>query len=167
MLDLDSSYTQNILAQIKEFDFQLAFLALLTGHGLKHLSRWEKPLDERILKLLQELDLLTRPIHRTVKTGKIITETIFSTTPGYIDIYESRFNGNPVDKSPSIQRLEGFLFGFPPCCVSQFIKHPYAANNLDQNDQKILFHWACKNCKITQLLLPAYKNIYNLLQNSC
>ena len=133
--------------------------------GIKPLSRWEKPLQDRDIALLGELELLTSRIPRTVKNGNTITETIFSRTGGYIQLYESHFAGTLVNKSPATQRIEGFLFGFPPCCVDQYIKQPYRKNNLPPTDQEILFHWACNNCQITPLLLPAYRSAHNQVNN--
>ncbi len=151
---------------LKEIDFELVYLALLTKEGLKPLSRWEKPLDDNGLQLLQRMGLLTKQIRRTVKTGKEVIETIFSRLHGYIQLYEQSFADKPIDKTAQTQQLEGLLFGYPPCCVDAYIRRPYAPNNLSAEDQKILFHWACKNCKITPLLLPAYKGVYKLFSNS-
>jgi hypothetical protein len=164
-LDFDSQEIKQHVKALKEIDFELAYLALLTCEGLKPLSRWEKPLDDRGIELLHQIGLLTKQIRRTVKTGKVIFETIFSTSAGYIQLYEKRFAGTPIDKSAQTQRFEGFLFGFPPCCVDEYTKHPYAKNDLNPEEQKILFHWACKDCKITPMLLPAYKSAYNLLNS--
>jgi hypothetical protein len=60
-------------------------------------------------------------------------------------------------------RFEGYLLGFPPCCVDEYIRRPYAKNGLADEKQKLLFHWTCRNCKITKFLLPAYEKVYNLL----
>lgn len=152
------------LKALKQIDFELAYLALLTHEGIKPLSRWEKPLDEAGRDLLHEMNLLTRQIRRTVKTGKEVVETIFSRAPGYIELYEQRFANTPIDKSADTQRFEGFLFGYPACCVDAYIHRPYAPNGLPEQDQKILFHWACKDCKITPLLLPGYKKIHSRLK---
>jgi hypothetical protein len=162
-LDLDSQEVKQCVRKLKENDFELAYLSLLTREGLKPLSRWEKPLDDPILELLQQIGLLTKQIQRTVKTGKLVSETIFSISPGYIQLYEKRFAGKPIDKSAQTVRFEGFLFGFPPCCVDEYIRHPYAKNVLAHQDQKILFHWACKNCEVTPFILPVYQNTYNLV----
>lgn len=164
-MDFESSEVKRCVRTLKQIELELAYLALLTCEGLKPLSRWEKPLDEGGLKLLHQLGLLTKQINRTVKIGKIVTETIFSKTPAYIRLYEQRFSNTPIDKSPQTQRFEGFLFGYPACCVDQYIERPYTPNNLPPEDQKILFHWACKDCKITPVLLPAYENVYNFLNN--
>ena len=80
-------------------------------------------------------------------------------------IYEERFGNKPIDKSAATVRFEGFLFGFPPCCVDKYIKKPYDKNTIAEQEQKILFHWACKNCKISPILLPVYENIYKSLKN--
>jgi len=152
------------LRALKEIDFELAYLAALTREGLKPLSRWEKSLTDDNLELLQRTGLLTRQVRRTVKTGGEVVETIFSRTPAYIQLYEQAFGNTPIDKSPQTQRFEGFLFGYPPCCVNQYIRKPYAPNNLTQQQQKILFHWACRDCKVTPELLEAYKNARDLLE---
>lgn len=151
------------LCALKEIDFELAYLAVLTREGLKPLSRWEKNLAEGDLELLRRISLLTRQIRRTVKTGKEVVETIFSRMPAYILLYERTFGNTPIDKSARTQRFEGFLFGYPPCCINHYIRKPYAPNNLTEQQQKILFHWACRDCKVTPALLPAYKNIYDSL----
>jgi hypothetical protein len=153
------------LQALKKIDFELAYLALLTYEGLKPLSRWEKPLDENSTELLCRMDMVTKQIRRKVKTGDEVIETIFSRSQANIDSYENRFANTPVDKSAETQRIEGFLFGYPPCCVEQYIIKPYAPNNLTDQKQKILFHWACSNCSVTPLLLDAYEKLYNRLAN--
>lgn len=163
ILDFDSQEFNQCVKELKEIDFELAYLALLTREGIKPLSRWEKPLDDSGLGLLNRLGLLTKQIRRTVKTGKEITETIFSASAGYIRLYEKRFGDRPIDKSAATVRFEGFLFGYPPCCVDEYIRHPYAKNALAPEQQKILFHWGCKDCQITSILLPAYQKIHDYL----
>jgi hypothetical protein len=168
----------SILLTLKEIDFELAYLASLTYEGLKPLSRWEKPLDQNGIELLRGIDMVTKQIRRKVKTGlpprlssrdetagNEVIETIFSRSPAYIGLYEQHFVNTPVDKSAKTQRIEGFLFGYPPCCVEQYIKKPYAPNNLTKRQQKILFHWACNNCAVTPLLLQAYEKVYNMLDS--
>ena len=162
-MDFDSPQVKRSVLALRHLDFELAYLALLTREGLKPLSRWEKPLADDTLELLRELGLLSRRIIRTVKTGREVTETVFSVSPGYLELYEKRFGGRPIEKSAAAVRLEGFLFGFPPCCVDRFIRRPYAKNGLDPERQKILFHWACNGCKITPLLWPAYNAIHDYL----
>ncbi len=163
-MDFDSQEFKTTVRELKAIDSELAYLAVLTCEGVKPLSRWEKPLDSRELGLLQRLGLLTKQIRRTVKTGRVVTETIFSVSPAYIQLYERRFDDTPIDKSPPTQRFEGFLFGFPPCCVDAYIRHPYMKNNLPPEQQKILFHWACGDCKITSVLLPEYMRIHEYVE---
>ena len=152
------------LQALKEIDFELAYLAALTRDGLKPLSRWEKPLSEEGLDALQQIGLQTRLIRRTVQTGKHITEAIFGTFPEHLRMYATRFMGRPVDKSAATVRIEGFLFGYPPCCIEQYVEQPYAPGDLPEQAQKLLFHWACKNCAITPLLLPAYQQLHRLIE---
>lgn len=163
--DIKISGIENSITALKQVDFELAYLALLTREGLKPLSRWEKPLEDREFQLLEETDLLTKRITRIVKTGREAHENIFSSSPAYLELYTKRFENKPIDKSPETQRFEGFLFGYPPCCIEQYILKPYAKNNLDKQDQIILFHWACNNCKITPFLLDSYKKVFDLLEN--
>ena len=163
-MDFDSREIKTTVRRLKAIDTELAYLALLTCEGVKPLSRWEKPLDSQGLALLQRLGLLTKQIRRTVKTGRVVTETIFSVSPAYIRLYEERFDDTPIDKSPQTQRFEGFLFGFPPCCVDEYIRHPYKKNNLTPEQQKILFHWACRECEITPLLLSDYVRIHGYVE---
>jgi hypothetical protein len=162
-VELDTAAIQHIRA-LKETDFELAYLALLTRAGLKPLSRWEKPLSEQDLDALQQMGLHTRLVRRTVQTGKGVVEAIFSPSPTCLQIYLDRFAGRPVDKSPETVRVEGFLFGYPPCCVEQYVQQPYAPNDLPEAKQKILFHWACKGCRVTPLLLPAYAKTHRLVE---
>jgi hypothetical protein len=165
LLNPQSQRIEQYIKSLKEIDFELAYLALLTAEGLKPLSRWEKPLDEQGLELLRQIGLITKQVRRTVKTGKDVVETIFSCLPGYIQLYERYFANTPIDKSAQTQRIEGFLFGYPACCVDAYISQPYAPNNLPNEEQKILFYWACKGCEITPLLLPFYRGIHKLLNN--
>jgi len=163
--DLKISGITESLAILKEIDFELAYLAFLTHEGLKPLSRWEKPLEDKELQLLEKMNLLTKRITRIVNAGREVQENIFSRSQAYIDLYAKRFENTQIDKSPETQRFEGFLFGYPPCCVERYILKPYAANNLNEKDQKILFHWACRNCSITPFILDSYRKILDLLEN--
>jgi len=164
-LDFSSGEIEESVRALKKIDFELAYLALLTHEGLKPLSRWEKELDEGGLGLLRRMGLLARQVPRTVKTGKAIVETVFSKTLGCVQLYEQYFAGTAIDKSARTQRFEGFLFGYPPCCVSQFISQPYTPNGLNAQEQEILFHWACKDCEITPLLIRSYASLHTLISN--
>lgn len=150
------------IRHLKAIDFELAYLALLTREGVKPISRWEKPLDEPALEAFQQLGLLTRPVRRRVRTGQAFIETIFGRTPAYLEIYARHFENLPVDKSAETVRIEGFLFGYPPCCVAQYIKHPYAPNEFPAEKREILFHWTCEGCILTPLLTPLYERLHQL-----
>lgn len=161
-LELDPEARDSI-GVLKAIDLELAYLALLTREGLKPVSRWQRPLDEPALEALKRLGLQTRQLRRTVRSGKPFAETVFGRACGYLDIYAHYFDLRPVDKSAETLRLEGFLFGYPPCCVAQYVKHHYAPNDFPTHKHETLFHWACKGCQITPLLAPAYEEVYRLV----
>lgn len=154
---------QTALQHLKTVDLELAYLAILTREGLKPLSRWEKPLTGTELDVLNHLGLQTRSIRRRIRTGNGFIETIFAKTAPYLEIYAEYFDGLPVDKSAETVRIEGFLFGYPPCCVAQYIRHPYAPNEFPTHKREILFHWSCKGCIITPLLMPRYEKLYQYI----
>ena len=160
---LDPAMVQAV-RHLKAVDFELAYLALLTREGLKPLSRWEKPLDGPGLEALGQLGLQSRQVPRIVRNSKAFTETIFSATPAYLDVYVSHFENLPVDRSAETVRIEGFLFGYPPCCVAQHIRQAYAPNEFPTHKHEILFHWTCKGCIVTPLLTPAYERLHRLTQ---
>jgi hypothetical protein len=147
---------------LKRIDFELAYLALLTREGLKPLSRWEKPLDEAALTALRNMDLHVERIGRRLRSGKAFEETIFGRAAAHLVIYAEHFRNRPVDKSAETVRVEGFLFGYPPCCIAQYIKQPYAPHEFPMQQQEILFHWSCKGCVITPSLMPHYERIHRL-----
>lgn len=154
------------LGTLRSIDFELAYLALLTREGVKPVSRWEKPLDASGLEALEQIGLRTRQVHRTVRTGKAFRETVFGRAPAYLEVYARHFEGRPVDKSAETVRIEGFLFGYPPCCVAQYIKRAYAPNEFPTHKREILFHWTCQGCIITPLLTPLYERIHQLVRES-
>ena len=80
---IDITEIKEPLAALKQIDFELAYLALLTLDGIKPLSRWEKFLEDNELQLLKEIKLLSKRITRTVKTGREVQENIFSCYPAY------------------------------------------------------------------------------------
>ncbi|MBN1360183.1 MAG: hypothetical protein JW993_06305 [Sedimentisphaerales bacterium] len=161
-MELDSATGERIRV-LKAIDFDFAFLALLTHRGLKPMSRWGKPLAGAGLEALRQLGLQTRKIRRTVRMDKSFNETVFACAPGYLDIYAAHFDHRPVDSSAETVRIEGFLFGYPPCCVAQYVKHHYAPDEFPIHKEQPLFHWVCQGCQITSLLVPAYKEIYRLV----
>jgi len=145
---------------LKKLGFDLAYLSLLTRAGLKPLSRWEKDFDAATEQVLHDLGLKTRTVQRSVRSGKRLRELIFSKSSECLDLYASRFDATLIDRSPTNMRIEGLLFGYPSCCVESYVAKGYVKNSLRRSDQRILFHWACRNCPITPLLLPHYRRIY-------
>lgn len=152
------------LRRLKAVDFELAYLALLAREGLKPMSRWERPPTGHERDLLARMGLVTSEARRTVKTGRQVVETLFALSPGYLGAYERRFADRPIDKSPETIRLEGFLFGYPPCCVERYLEQPYAPNDQPDEVRTLLFHWPCRDCRITPLLLPAYQAIFTTVE---
>ncbi len=160
--DLEPIVRDSIRA-LKAVDFELACLALLTHQGLKPISRWPEPLERHALQALERLDLQVRRVRRTVRAGRPFDETIFGRSMGYLDVYAAHFADRPVDQSAETLRIEGFLFGYPPCCVAQYIKHHYAPDEFPTEEHETLFHRSCKGCQITPLLLPAYEHVRRLV----
>ena len=150
--------------QIKVKDFEFYYLAELTRKKIKPLSRFEKNVNKKSLQWLKKQGFFVDIIPRKTLSGTQIAETIFSTSSRYIDFYRCRFNNTLLRKDRNEKRLEGFLFGYPSCCVHQFIERPYIANHLSESDQSLLFHWACPDCCITRELIPYYKPIYDSIE---
>lgn len=141
-------------------EFDLAYLALLAQNGIKPLSRWEGIVPHGIEEVMDEMGLEQAYVRRRLQNGKSTTEFIFSKSEALLDLYLQRFEGTLIDKSTETKRLEGFLFGFPPCCVESFTHFGYRPNGLAPEDQKLLFHWACPHCRVTPLLLPSYRRLH-------
>jgi hypothetical protein len=141
--------------------FELAYLALLTRYGIKRLSRWEHRLSERDTSILGDLGLNVSQVERRTLFGRKTAETVFSMMGGLTRFYLSRFNGHRLASGRDDVRLQGFLFGYPSCCVEEFIRHPYSENDLRPEEQRILFHWACPGCKVTPSLLKEYRLIHS------
>ena len=142
-------------------NFEFYYLAELTRRKIKPLSRWENELPEDTCRWLKDHGFSVEKIPRKTLSGKDVVETIFSTSTNYIDFYQRRFSHTLIDKSAENQRLEGFLFGYPSCCVEQFIHHSYSANHLKREEQSLLFHWACTDCRSTKDLIPYYQKVFN------
>lgn len=145
---------------LTRLEFDLAYLALLTQNGIKPLSRWEGVVPHGIEEVMDKMGLEPAYVRRRLQNGKSTTEFIFSKSEAQLELYLQRFDGTLIDKSSETQRLEGFLFGFPPCCVESFAHFGYLPNGLAPEDQKLLFHWACPHCRVTPLLLPSYRRLH-------
>lgn len=164
LLDVRQRWDERIEAGIrilKAVDFDLAYLALLTLEGIKPLSRWEKAAADPVVEALQTMDLRVEHIRRKVRSGKVFDETIFGRSAVHAAIYAEHFRDRPVDKSAETVRVEGFLFGYPPCCIAQYIRQPYAPHEFPMQQQSILFHWSCRGCVITPSLIGHYERIHH------
>jgi hypothetical protein len=150
------------MSSLKHFEFELAYLSLLTREGLKPLSRWEKPFEVATKDVLHDLGLRTRVVERSVQSGKRVRELLFSSSAQCLAAYAGRFDHAAIQPSPASMRLEGALFGYPSCCVESFIACGYASNNLRRADQRLLFHWGCPRCAVTPSLLPRYRRLLRL-----
>ena len=150
-------WTQNL----SRFDLQLAYLVMLTHQGLKPLSRWEGCLNDEAQDTIRSSGLVLDTVTRRTLMGRKCTETIFALDKSHTDLYQRRFHDTVFKHTPDRVRLEGQLFGYPPCCVDTFIRNPYVQNRLCPEDQEILFHWACRDCLITPELLREYRLVHN------
>ena len=139
---------------------ELRYLAQLTAAGLKPLSRWEGPADSKIHAALDRCGLRWRTIHRTTRSGRPVAELVFSTEPRCLDLYSARFEGRSLDRTLNDRRFEGWLFGYPSCCIESYLAHGYRPNALEREDQRLLFHWACPRCQVTPILLPHYRRLH-------
>ncbi len=140
--------------------FELAYLVLLTRSKLKPLSRWEAALTPSETDLLNGYGLEVAPVIRSTLFGRRLPRVVFSKSDRRIDEYKKRFDGKRLNDMPVVVREEGWFFGYPSCCVEQFIRKPYVVNNIPRADQRILFHWACPDCMSTRSLLREYTVIY-------
>ena len=145
---------------LKKLGFDIGYLALLTKEQVKPLSRWESTFSRRQVKALQQLGLKTDTITRKLANGGAITELIFSKSSRYLDFYTRRFHQTPLKKDQQTVMTEGFLFGYPNCCVKNFAQNGYAENEFVGRGQEILFHWACPGCRVTPSLLPYYRDTH-------
>jgi hypothetical protein len=143
--------------QIPREDFELFYLTELTRRKVKPLSRWEKPLDLSVIEWIKNQGLMVESIPRYTLLGRKIYETVFSASSRYVDYYRKAFSGKQLNQSIHTQKLEGFLFGYPSCCVNAFLQKPYQKNGLRIPEQCLIFHWACPNCRVTRSLLADYR----------
>ncbi|HNV00565.1 MAG TPA: hypothetical protein PKK20_11550 [Verrucomicrobiota bacterium] len=148
-----------IMSQL-DFNGELRYLAQLTAAGLKPLSRWEGPAGSHIHAALERCGLCWRTIHRTTRSGHPVAELVFSTESRCLDLYSARFEGRSLDRTLNDRRFEGWLFGYPSCCIESYLAHGYRPNALEREDQRLLFHWACPRCQVTPILLPDYRRLH-------
>jgi len=146
---------------LKKLGFELSYLALLTKEDVKPLSRWEGGITHKKIKTLQNLGLRTKVIERKLLNGGTTSELILSKSTNYLNFYTNHFDKTPIRKDYETTVTEGFLFGYPGCCVKNFTENGYTKNDYNRSVQEILFHWVCPGCEITPSLLPYYEKIYN------
>ncbi|MDZ7374579.1 MAG: hypothetical protein ONB23_11505 [candidate division KSB1 bacterium] len=141
-------------------EVEFVYLSVLTRRGLKPLSRWESAFGQPEQAWLEEMGLRWRQVERPLLAGGRKRELVFALAPERLEEYARAFAGRPSVHTPGSVRLEGRLFGYPDCCVEQYIRYGYAPNGLAPEDQRLLFHWACPGCKVTPTLLPHYRACY-------
>lgn len=146
--------------RLTQLDPQLAYLVQLTRYGLKPLSRWEGKLKEGERDAIGSAGLSVDTIERRTRIGRKIPQTVFSRSSRATEFYRRRFHGTRLQNTPREIRQEGWFFGYPSCCVDEFIRRPYAPNQLSRQEQEILFHWACPDCVVTPGLLREYRRIH-------
>jgi hypothetical protein len=144
-----------------QLPFELLYLALLTQDGVKPLSRWEGCFGNEEIDMLRTMGLRIRIVTRRTLLKTENKELIFSKKNRLLGKYRKIFDGKSLSIPPSLVRLEGAFFGYPECCVEEFIKNPYATNTVTPTDQRILFHQACRDCEKTPLFLPSYRSAHN------
>lgn len=148
-------------SRIREFEFR--YLTELTVRGVKPMSRWEGPLSDRSRKMLRCRGLSVETVPRMTESGRRIEETVFSASGRYTGLYSRRFSNAPIRNDAADRKTEGFLFGYPSCCVSEFVLRPYKPNGLNKSSQSILFHWACEECRTTAELIPYYRSCHDVV----
>jgi hypothetical protein len=145
----------------RKLGFDISYLALLTRERIKPLSRWEGRFSRRQIKALRALGLKTETVERTLLSGHTRPELIFSASSRYLNLYRRKYHRRRITKDRRTVRTEGFLFGYPACCVDSFAESGYARNEFQGRGQEILFHWACSGCRATPELLPYYRRIHD------
>ncbi len=151
---------------VDRLELEKNYLVQLTVEGIKPLSRIEWGLtNEQTRSLTNDSGLVfgrvsRQPVEGHEKTR--VTHDVFSRCLEVVRQYSRCFNGRTLLYTPDMIREEGDFFGYPECCVESFIKtegQPIP-NGLPKEDQAILFHWACPDCKETPKLVPEYRRIW-------
>jgi len=146
--------------KFNDIDFELIYLGLLTKESVKPLSRWEKDFGLSEIKFLKSFGLRSMAIERYLTTGRIIEELIFSKSKELLNEYANLFKKTPIRYTPATIELEGRFFGYPDCCIRSYINYGELNNGFAKDEQALLFHWACPDCRITPKLIPRYRAIY-------
>jgi len=138
----------------------LLYLVYLTAQGIKPLSRWEMDITHEQQVAIECFGLHVSILTRSTEWGRLVCHTIFSRCCSLLQRHRSAFDGKAISNDDQSIRREGLDFGYPACCVDSFIEKGYQRNGLAYEDQAILFHWACLECKQTRSLLPDYRRIF-------
>ena len=128
---------------LRKLGFDIGYLALLTQKDVKPLSRWESPLDEAGLDALHNMGLRVRQIHRKVRRGHAIIETVFSSLPAYTELFErvARRRGRQVaiiavarrmleDAFTMLRKDEAFRFVPATTCAGTTACDPQVASSV-------------------------------------
>jgi hypothetical protein len=140
------------------------YIALVAFGGWKPLARWERGLPAARHDDLAALGLVSRSIQRRTAAGTVVHETVLARGSGPLALYAEAFDDTSLRIDAAQGRLEGWLLGFPSCCVAAYVEHGYLANALAPAEQAELFHWACPGCTITPRLLPHLRDVTRRLR---
>lgn len=162
--DAGTPWPREPLGRLAAVDFELALLAVLVAEGWKPLARYEHALPAERHDDLAAMGLRTRQTRRRTTAGVVVYETVLSCHEGLLAVYVETFDDASLRIDAARARLEGWLFGFPPCCVTAYVEHGYSANALPPEEQAELFHWACPGCTITPRLLPHHRAVVGRLR---
>ena len=146
--------------RLRNIEFDLLYLGLLTKAQIKPLSRWEGEFGGTEIRAMKSLGLKTESVERCLDSGRAHEELVFSRDKGLVGSYTRAFMKKPISHSREAATLEGRLFGFPDCCVRSFADLGHLPSGLSDADQQLLFHRACPDCETTRELLPAYRATY-------
>ncbi len=141
------------------------YLLKLVELGLKPLGQWAGPLTEKQQAMLAGSGLARGVLRRLPPEGGEIVVTIFSRDAALVRQHVNAFDGASLISSPERLRLEGAHFGYPSCCVENFIMHGQKPNGLPPEVQGLLFHWACPDCVPSRQLAESYRVVYDSLRN--
>ncbi|MCF7741169.1 MAG: hypothetical protein K9N00_05180, partial [Candidatus Marinimicrobia bacterium] len=147
----------------QKLEKEFIYLAHLTEKKVKPLSRWEMDFYSQNIESLHNLGLKTQVVNRYLQNGSKTKELIFSRNNKYLKIYAGHFNNQPITNNYQEKFIEGQLFGYPECCIDNFLENGYSENGFEDQGQELLFYWACPGCKITPDLIPLYREIYESL----
>ncbi len=152
--------------EVDRLEVEKNYLVQLTVEGIKPLSRLEWNLtNEQTESLADNSGLYFGRVSRQPVEGHELTRVVHVVFSRYLEIlrkYSECFSGKTLLYTPDMICQEGDFFGYPRCCVESFIAtdDQRLPNGLSQEDQAILYHWACPDCKETPKIVPEYRRIW-------